>query len=146
MSSDDADNMNKLGLVSVLYDLRAWMLRTENDLRYKAKQRAKVDDRDGRKECWEQAEGIALCRAKLDELRNRFEADSRNGKRTVQVVVKEKEPDACVDSPSVYLPTPEEIAAKTAEIRGKWSESELQSRHWQKTQPVELGNPTNFIF
>ena len=146
MSSDDADNMNKLGLVSVLYDLRAWILRTENDLRYKARQRAKVDDRDGRKECWEQAEGLALCRAKLDELRNRFEAASRNGKRAVQVVVKEKEPDVCVDDSSVYLPTPEEIAAKTAEIRGKWSESELQSRHWQKTHPVDLGNPTNFIF
>ena len=145
MDSDDANKMDKLGLASVVYDLRAWLLRTESDLRYKAKQRAKVEDRDGRKECWEQAEGLTLCRHKLDDLVNQLKAATKVVKRAAPIVVDE-EPDQCVDDPSVYLPTPEEIAAKTAEIRSGWSDSEQQRRHWQKNDETDFGNPTNFIF
>ena len=146
MDSDDVSKLDKLGLHSVVYDLRAWLLRTESDLRYKAKQRAKANDRHGRTEAWEQAEGLALCRAQLDDLRNRYEAAIRNGKRPAPVVVKEEEPDTCVDDPSVYLPTPDEIAAKTAEIRSGWSDSEHRSRHWQKNDETDFSKPTNFIF
>ena len=145
MDSDDANKMDKLGLHSVVYDLRAWLLRTESDLRYKAKQLAKVDDRDGRKECWEQAEGLTLCRHKLDDLMNQLKSATKVVKRAAPIVVDE-EPDQCVDDPSVYLPTPDEIAAKTAEIRSTWKPSEHEQRHWQKTQQVDLSDPTNFIF
>lgn len=142
--SDDADNMNKLGLHSVIHDLRAWLVREESNLRRKARNRAKVDDVEGRTEAWEQAEGLALCRAQLDDLMNQLKLSTKVVKRTAPLVVEE--PETCVDDPSVYLPTPEEIAAKTAEIRGKWSEAELQQRHWQKTQPVRIEDPTNFVF
>lgn len=145
MKSDDSDKMTKLGLHSVVYDLRAWLVREESSLRRKARNRDKADDRAGRNEAWEQAEGLALCRAKLDDLVNQMKSATKVVKRTAPIVVEE-EPDICVDDPSVYLPTPEEIAAKTAELRAKWSENEHNQRHWQKTQPVELGNPTNFIF
>ena len=140
-----SDKLDKFGLHSVVYDLRAWLLRTESDLRHKAKQRAKVDDRDGRKECWEQAEGVAMCLAKLDDLVNQLKAATKVVKRAAPIVVDE-EPDTCVDDPSVYLPTPDEIAAKTAEIRSGWTESEQQRRHWQKNDETDFEKPTNFIF
>ena len=146
MQSDDANKMNKLGLHSVVYDLRAWLVKTESDLRYKARQRAKVNDRHGRTEAWEQAEGLALCRAKLDDLRHAYEASTKTKLRPVPVVIKEEEPEQSVDDPSVYLPTPEEITAKLAEIRSEWSEEEHQRRHWQKKDATDFGNPTNFIF
>lgn len=146
MPSDDANKMDKLGLHSVVYDLRAWLVKTEADLRYKARQRAKVNDRDGRTEAWEQAEGLALCRAKLDDLRHAHEAASRTGKRPAPVVVKEEEPEQSVDDPSVYLPTPQEIAAKCEEIQSGWSDKERESRHWQKNNETEFDKPTNFIF
>jgi hypothetical protein len=145
MDIDDVSKLDKLGLHSVVYDLRAWLLRTESDLRYKAKQRAKVDDRDGRKECWEQAEGLALCRHKLDDLLNQLKSATKVVKRTAPIVVDD-EPDTCVDDPSVYLPTPDEIAAKTAEIRSGWTESEQQRRHFLKNDETDFGKPTNFIF
>jgi hypothetical protein len=145
MKNDDANKMDKLGWHSVVFDLRAWLVREEANLRYKAKQRAKVNDRDGRTEAWEQAEGLALCRAQLDDLRHRHEAGSRTGKRPAPIVVDD-EPDTCVDDPSVYLPTPDEIAAKTAEIRSGWTESEQQRRHWQNNDETDFGKPTNFIF
>ena len=148
MKSDDANKMDKLGLHSVVYDLRAWLVRTEADLRYKARQRAKVNDRDGRTEAWEQAEGLALCRAKLDDLWNTVEAATRTGKRLqpAPVVFEEQEPEQSVDDPSVYLPTPEEITAKLAEIRSKWSEEEHQRRHYLKNDATDFDKPTNFIF
>lgn len=146
MQSDDANKMDKLGLHSVVYDLRAWLVKTESDLRYKARQRAKVNDRHGRTEAWEQAEGLALCRAKLDDLRHAYEAASKTKQRPVPVVIKEEEPEQSVDDPSVYLPTPEEIDAKCEEIRGGWSEKERETRHWQKNNQTDFGNPTNFIF
>ena len=146
MKNDDANKMDKLGWHSVVFDLRAWLVREEANLRYKAKQRAKVNDRDGRTEAWEQAEGLALCRAQLDDLRHRHEAGSRTGKRPAPVVVKEEEPDECVDDPSVYLPTPDEITAKLAEIRSEWSDEEHQRRHFLKNDETDFGKPTNFIF
>ena len=146
MANDDANKMDKLGLHSVVYDLRAWLIKTESDLRYKARQRAKVDDRHGRTEAWEQAEGLALCRAKLDDLRHAYEAASKTGKRPAAVVVKEEEPAEPEDDPSVYLPTPEEIDAKCEEIRSGWSDKERANRHWQKNNETDFGNPTNFIF
>ena len=147
MKSDDANKMDKLGLHSVVYDLRAWLVKTEAELRYKARQRAKVNDRDGRTEAWEQAEGLALCRAKLDDLRNMHEAASRTGKRLQPaLVVFEEEPEQSVDDPSVYLPTPEEITAKLAEIRSKWSDEEHQRRHYLKNDATDFDKPTNFIF
>ena len=145
MKSDDANKMDKLGLHSVVYDLRAWLVKTEAELRYKARQRAKVNDRDGRTEAWEQAEGLALCRSKLDDLRNVYEAATRTGKRPAPVVVKE-EPEQSVDDPSVYLPTPEEITAKLAEIRSEWSDEEHQRRHYKKNDETNFDKPTNFIF
>lgn len=146
MPNDDANKIDKLGLHSILHDLRAWLVRAEADLRYKARQRAKVNDRDGRTEAWEQAEGLALCRAKLDDLRNMHEAASRTGKRPAPAVVKEEEPEQSVDDPSVYLPTPEEITAKLAEIRSKWSDEEHQRRHYKKNDETNFDKPTNFIF
>lgn len=145
MDSDDVSKLDKLGLASVVYDLRAWLLRTESDLRYKAKQRAKVDDRDGRKECWEQAEGLTLCRHKLDDLMNQLKSATKVVKRAAPIVVDE-EPDTCVDDPSVYLPTPDEITAKLAEIRSEWSDEEHQRRHFLKNDETDFGKPTNFIF
>ena len=145
MKSDDANKMDKLGLASVVFDLRAWLLRTENDLRYKAKQRAKVDDRDGRKECWEQAEGLSLCRHKLDDLMSQLKSATKVVKRAAPIVVDE-EPDQCLDDPSVYLPTPDEITAKLAEIRSGWSEDEHHKRHFLKNDETDFGKPTNFIF
>lgn len=146
VANDDASKMDKLGLHSVVYDLRAWLIKTEADLRYKARQRAKVNDRHGRNERWEQAEGLALCRAKLDDLRHAYEAATKTSKRPALVVAKEEEPDQPEDDPSVYLPTPEEITAKLAEIRSEWSDEEHQRRHWQKNDGADFDKPTNFIF
>ena len=148
MKNDDAHKMDKLGWHSVVFDLRAWLVREEANLRYKAKQRAKVNDRDGRTEAWEQAEGLALCRAQLDDLRHRHEAGSRTGKRPAPVVVKEEEPepDECLDDPSVYLPTLEEIAAKCKEIQSKWTPSQFTEKCVYKCEPVSHANVSKFIF
>lgn len=144
MKSDDSDKMTKLGLHSVVYDLRAWLVREESNLRRKARNRDKAGDQTGRTEAWEQAEGLTLCRAQLDDLMNQLKLATKVVKRTAPLVAEE--PDTCVDDPSVYLPTPEEIAAQTAELRAEWSDNEHNQRHWQKTQPVDLSDPTNFIF
>ena len=142
------DNLGRAELHSVLFDLRAWLVKTENDYRFKARRRAKAGDRDGRTEAWEQADGLAQCRAKLDDLRHRYEKDSKTGKQPAPVVVKEEEPepDECLDDPSVYLPTPDEITAKLAELRSGWSDEEHQRRHWLKNDETDFGKPTNFIF
>jgi len=148
VKSDDANKMDKLGWHSVVFDLRAWLVREEANMRYKARQRSKVNDRDGRTEAWEQADGLAQCRAKLDDLRHRYETASKTGKKPAPVVVKEEEPepDECLDDPSVYLPTPDEITAKLAEIRSGWSDEEHQRRHFLKNDETDFGKPTNFIF
>lgn len=141
-----ADHLGRAELHSVLFDLRAWLIKTENDYRYKAKRRAKAGDRDGRTEAWEQAEGLALCRAKLDDLRHQYETASKNGKQPAPVIVEEEEPDECLDDPDVYLPTPEEIAAKCKEIRSKWTPSQLTEKCVHKCEPISHANVTKFIF
>ena len=146
MKSDDANKMDKLGWHSVVFDLRAWLVREEANLRYKARQRAKVNDRDGRTEAWEQADGLAQCRAKLDDLRHRYEKASKTGKQPAPVVVEEEEPDECLDDPSVYLPTPEEIAAKCKEIQSKWTPSQFTEKCVHKCEPVSHANVSKFIF
>ena len=141
------DNLGRAELHSVLFDLRAWLVKTENDYRFKARRRAKAGDRDGRTEAWEQADGLAQCRAKLDDLRHRYESGA--AKPTDQAspaVAEEPEPDECLDEPSVYLPTPDEITAKLAEIRSGWSDEEHQRRHFLKNDETDFGKPTNFIF
>jgi hypothetical protein len=140
------DNLGRAELHSVLFDLRAWLVKTENDYRFKARRRAKAGDRDGRTEAWEQADGLAQCRAKLDDLRHRYETASQTGKKPAPVVVEEEEPDECIDDPSVYLPTPEEIAAKCKEIQSKWTPSQFTEKCVYKCEPVSHANVSKFIF
>ena len=140
-----AANLDRVSLHTVVYDMRAWLINTEKNYRYKAKRRAKTGDVAGRRELLEQAEGLAQCRAKLDDLVNQLKAATKVVNRTAPIVVNE-EPEECVDDPSVYLPTPEEIAAKTEEIRRGWRPSEHEQRHWQKAHQVDLSEATKFIF
>jgi len=142
-----ASEVHRQAMHAVIFGLRAWMIKRENDLRSKAKKKAEHGDLNCRKELWEQAEGIAQVRSRLEMLREQYGLNSA-GKRvgTLAINCDHGDDEGDTDSPDVYCPTPEEIAAETAKFREGWTEKEHQDNHWPKVQPVDFEKPTNFIF
>lgn len=135
---DGAENVHRQALHAVIFDLRVWMTATIRDLRHQAKNLRKKSKMAESKSLHEQIDGIERTLAKLDELRQ-VHLLSSAAKRVQTLAINQ------LHEADVYEPTPEQIAAKCAEIRAGWTETEMANRHWQKVKPAEA-EPITFIF
>jgi hypothetical protein len=80
-----------------------------------------------------------MCIERLQQLRQQHLEHSA-AKRVQKLQSNAHQPEG------FYEPTPEEIAAKCAEFRAEWTETEMRTRYWQQPKPVDFRDTTNFMF
>jgi chromosome condensin MukBEF ATPase and DNA-binding subunit MukB len=138
IDKEEAEQLHREALHSIVHDIMAWLVKQRNAARTRASQLQHKHE----KYAAELAEVKLAAKHWLEAIEELKRLRKHHGETAARSSVIGHQ---LAEEGAISDPTPEQIRAKCEEIRSGWSDKEKETRHWQKSTPVDF-DPTKFVF